>query len=158
MCGQDGACDQVFYSSRLQVEKLVETVKETGSIGSHVSFGQRDPCESLYRKVKSLFQPTTIRDPLSSNIGVVLRSTLPSEAAATESKEGKGRNMLTITTDNVSAKHIDADTLEPLEVTTQATIHPNLTGQMSAAHASTDPVTGDIFNYNLEFGPVHTYQ
>ncbi|KAK5110588.1 hypothetical protein LTR85_000988 [Meristemomyces frigidus] len=98
------------------------------------------------------------RDPLFSNVGVVLRETLPVEAASIDEQKRVGRRLITITTDTITAKHIDADTLEPLSITTQATIHPSLTGQMSAAHASHDLVTGEIFNYNLTLGPTHCYK
>lgn len=130
----DGSCDKVSYSSFMQVEKLMATVRETGNFGSAVSFGQRDPCNSLFRKAKSVFAPQSAKDPLSSNVGVVIRETLPAEAASIEEQKRVGRRLLTITTDAVTAKHIDADTLEPLSVTNQSTINPSLTGQMSAAH------------------------
>lgn len=134
--GPDGHCNRVSYSSFMQVEKLMATAKETGGVGPGVTFGQRDPCDSLFRKVKSVFAPQGSRDPLVSNVGVVIRETLPAEAASIDEQKRAGRRLITISTDTITAKHIDADTLEPLSVTTQATLHPSLTGQMSAAHVS----------------------
>lgn len=152
------SCDKVLYSSYMQVEKLMTAAKQNGSFGSSISFGQRDPCNSLFRKVKSVFAPQSVMDPHSSNVGVVIRETLPAEAASIEEQKRIGRRLITITTDSVTAKHIDADTLEPLSVTNQTTIDPRLTGQMSAAHAARDPITGDMFNFNLTLGPTHCYK
>ncbi|KAK6441671.1 hypothetical protein LTR95_002087 [Oleoguttula sp. CCFEE 5521] len=156
--GADGTCHRVSYSSFMQVEKLVATARDTGSLGAGITFGQRDPCDSLYRKAKSVFAPSTTSDPFSSNVGVVLRETLPAEAASIDEKRRTGRRLITISTDATTAKHIDADTLEPLGVTTQATIDPGLVGQMSAAHAAHDLTTGDIFNFNLTLGRTTCYK
>jgi torulene dioxygenase len=46
---------------------------------------------------------------------------------------------------------LDPETLEPIGVASQATLHPLLKGPSSATHSSRDPLTGDIFNYNLDF-------
>ncbi|KAK6440866.1 hypothetical protein LTR95_002908 [Oleoguttula sp. CCFEE 5521] len=156
--GAKGTCDRICYSSFMQVEKLMATARDTGSLGAGITFGQRDPCDSLYRKAKSVFAPSTTSDPLSSNVGVVLRETLPAEAASIDEKRRVGRRLITITTDTVTAKHVDADTLEPLSITSQAAINPSLIGQMSAAHASHDRMTGEIFNFNLTLGPTPCYK
>lgn len=131
-----GRCDRISYSSFMQVENLMSTVKNTGGVGGNITFGQRDPCNSLFRKVKSVFSPQGSGDPLFSNVGVVLRKTLPVEAASIHEQKRANRRLITISTDNIRAKHIDADTLEPLSVTTQADIDSSLSGQMSAAHVS----------------------
>jgi torulene dioxygenase len=47
---------------------------------------------------------------------------------------------------------LDPTTLEPIGIAEQTVLHPALKGQLSAAHAKTDPVTGEVFNYNLELG------
>lgn len=46
---------------------------------------------------------------------------------------------------------IDEQTLEPIGVASQKTLHRLLKGPGSAAHSKSDTVTGDVFNYNLEF-------
>jgi torulene dioxygenase len=156
--GSEG-CSEILYSSKMQVEELVKTAGDTGSVGSHVTFGERDPCDSLYRKVKSSFSPSKTREGLHANIGVALRRPVSSEvAAALKNKDHVVGDVLTISTDNSSVKHFDASTLEPLAVSTQGLLHPDLAGQLSAAHACEDPVTGDIFNYNLMLGPNHIYR
>lgn len=155
--GNEG-CSEILYSSKMQAEELASSARETGSVGSHVTFGERDPCDSLYRKVKTSFSPSKTREGLHTNIGVALRRPVQTEAAAFKKLDRTVPDVLTVTTDNPSVKHIDASNLEPLAVSTQSLLHPDLAGQMSAAHACEDPVTGDIFNYNLTFGPKHTYR
>lgn len=160
--GSEQGCSEILYSSKMQTEELVQAAEQTGRVGSHVNFAERDPCDTLYRKIKSSFAPSTPQKSLHANIGVALRWPVSSEATAAAAARKHGTrasgDVLTITTDNPSVKHMDASTLEPLEVSTQALLHPDLTGQMSAAHASEDPVTGDIFNYNLTLGPSHVYR
>lgn len=45
---------------------------------------------------------------------------------------------------------LDPETLEPIGVASQATLHPLLKGPSSATHSSVHP-NGDVYNYNLEF-------
>ena len=47
---------------------------------------------------------------------------------------------------------LNPETLEPVGIAQQNVLHPLLKGPSSAAHACHDPITGDIYNYNLEFG------
>ena len=146
------------YTSKLHAEELVRSAQGTGSVGSHVTFGERDPCDSFYRKVKSSFLPSKPRVGLHANIGVAMRRPLESELAALPTMTPGIPDVLTVTTDNNAVKHIDAVTLQPLEVTTQDLLHPDLGGPLSAAHAREDPVTGDVFNYNLTLGPTPVYR
>ena len=53
---------------------------------------------------------------------------------------------------------IDPETLAPYGVTSQKTLHSELKGPLSSAHAEYDPITGDAYNYNLEFGRNGTYR
>jgi torulene dioxygenase len=142
----------------MQVEQLVSNAQETDSVGSHITFGERDPCDTLYRKVKSTFSSSRTHEGLHANIGVAFRRPLASEEAALKKAGHAISDVLAITTDNATVKHMNAASLEPLDVTTQAVLHPDLGGQMSAAHACEDAVTGDIFNYNLTLGPTHVYR
>jgi len=48
--------------------------------------------------------------------------------------------------------------LEPIGIARQSNLHPELTGVGSGAHAKSDPATGDVFNYNLDFGRTGTYR
>lgn len=138
------------------MDEQIEYARATGKLKG-ITFGQkRDPCDTLYQKFKSTFSSQADRSVRSSNIGVALRDTLPAEAATIP--EASSRRLMTVVTDNTLAKTFDRDTLEPLGVTDQQTIHKSLSGPVSGAHAAHDPVTGDIFNYNLSFGSSATYK
>jgi torulene dioxygenase len=60
--------------------------------------------------------------------------------------------------DHHMVKKIDPETLEPQGIALQEVLHPELKGPMSASHAKSDPDTGDLFNFNLEFGRPSTYR
>jgi torulene dioxygenase len=69
----DGAC-KVFYNSRRQNDALVEHARKHGNLDG-VSFGQkRDPCESLFQKMKTSFttatNPPRLEDVELRNVGV----------------------------------------------------------------------------------------
>ncbi|KAJ7874447.1 retinal pigment epithelial membrane family protein [Mycena leptocephala] len=133
----DGTC-KVLYSSRRQVDALIERVRKTGRLDG-VTFGQkRDPCDSLFKKVKTTFEATRAKDPELVNVGVSISANVPGFA---------------------SDKHDhDPETLAPLGVTDQTVLHQDLTGELSCAHPEFDPQTGDIFNYNLKLGPTPVYR
>jgi len=54
-------------------------------------------------------------------------------------------------------KEIDPETLEPIRLANQSVLYPLLKRPMSSTHTMSDPESGDIFNYNLEFGRYATY-
>lgn len=62
------------------------------------------------------------------------------------------------TTDACTYQELHPDTLEPLGYANQSRLHPDLNGLLSCAHAEQDPETGDMFNFNLDFGRVATCQ
>ncbi|KAI6792354.1 hypothetical protein KC363_g6397 [Hortaea werneckii] len=154
IAGRDGACSEIWYSSRGQVDELLEQAKKEGRLDI-LSFGQkRDPCDSFYRKLKSAFVPATPQP----HAGVAVRPTLPAEETKARADDDHGGRLLTLTTDNATTKLFDFDTLEPVGIAQQDNLHPSLIGPMSAAHASHDPVTGETFNYNLAFGRIPAYR
>lgn len=53
---------------------------------------------------------------------------------------------------------LDPQTLEPIGTAQQTSLHPSLKGPSSATHAKSDPNTGDLYNYNLEYGRKGTYR
>ncbi|KAJ7111357.1 dioxygenase [Mycena epipterygia] len=143
-----GACT-VLYSSRRQVDPLIERVRKTGRLDG-VTFGQkRDPCDSLFKKVKTMFEPTTTRDPGFVNVGVSI--------SANVAGISNGSSLVSFTDAAVMKTH-DRETLAPLGVTDQTALHPSLTGDLSCAHPEFDPLTRDVFNYNLKFGPTPVYR
>jgi torulene dioxygenase len=100
--------------------------------------------------LKTVFEPSHNLDPSVSNVGVTIsanRSGLPPRP-----KTLVGR------TDNSLIKEIDMETLEPIGVTDQGKLHPDLKGPLSCAHAQYDHKTGDVYNYNLKLGPSSTYR
>lgn len=63
--------------------------------------------------------------------------------------------MMWIASDNAALGAVDASTLAPIGsggAALQSVLHPSLAGATSCAHAQRDPVTGDVFNYNLQGG------
>ena len=61
-------------------------------------------------------------------------------------------------TDACFYQSIDHETLEPIEIKYQTELHSELIGPLSASHAKRDPITGDVFNYNLELGLTPKYR
>ncbi|KAJ5720859.1 uncharacterized protein N7483_008793 [Penicillium malachiteum] len=160
----DDSQTRVLYNSRFSTDDMLESIRKTGSFG-RPGFGQnRDPCKEAFKKVETEFEP---RQSLStSNIGVTLSVNMPGfkkpsdeeESSAERWADSKGIRNLYAKTDFNAFKKLDPETLEPIGMATQASLHPDLTGQRSAAHARSDPVTGDVFNYNLTVGPTSIYR
>ncbi|KAJ7712563.1 carotenoid oxygenase [Mycena metata] len=148
-----GNC-KVLYSSRRQVDQLIERVRKTGRLNG-VTFGQkRDPCDTLFKKIKTAFEPTkSLAEAELFNVGVSISANV---AGFPSAKEGSKANLVTFTDSAVMKTH-DPETLAPLGVTDQTVLHPSLTGEISSAHPEFDPETGDVFNYNLKFGPTPVY-
>jgi torulene dioxygenase len=101
------------------------------------------------------------------NVGVTITtnsSGMPSNQSAANGIDGPSKadvrntGFAVLKTDNSQMKTIDIETLEPVGVTEQRQLHPDLKGPMSCAHAQHDHESGDVFNYNLDFGPVSTYR
>ncbi|KAL4992669.1 carotenoid oxygenase [Aspergillus falconensis] len=150
---EERGCCRVTYTSRSQVDELLEEGRKGGNIDKYITFGQkRDPCMSLFEKVKATFLPadaTKEKDrPGLSNVGVTVRPNMP----------GLPRDTITALSDSNQIQYLDLGTLEPVGVTTQKGLHLELKGPMSCAHAGYDPETGDLYNFNLDFGRSPTYR
>ncbi|MCJ1280166.1 hypothetical protein MMC21_007993 [Puttea exsequens] len=161
---------RVTYHSRHTCDGLIEKIRKDGGF-SAMSFGQqRDPCESLFKKVMSSFSAARSHDGKGVsgfNVGVTLKPDMPMPAAAVagrkNSKTGEDAKIapldtLWLKTDNAALQQIDPTTLEPLSVAKHPKLHPDLKGPFTGAHSCTDPVTGDWYNYNLEIGRTATYR
>lgn len=153
---------RVLYNSRFSTDELIEYVRKTGSL-ARLGFGQkRDPCKSIFNKVQSEFSPPT--GPSGMNIGVTLSVNMPGldpqpEGESTERwGASQGIRTLYAKTDYNGFKKLDPETLEPIGLATQESLHPELTGPLAASHARSDPKTGDMFNFNLELGRTCTYR
>ncbi|WEW54616.1 oxidoreductase [Emydomyces testavorans] len=149
---------RVIYNSRSTCDGLIAQIQKTGD-PRMMSFGRRyDPCRSLFQKVMSVF--TAMRDPAPDEVSmsVTLSAGFPGlEKIEKNQSSGKIRNLVN-KTDTSRLQSLDPETLEPVGLASQTILHPDLKGPMSAAHARSDPVTGDVFNYNLELGRKGTYR
>ncbi|EDU43634.1 Lignostilbene-alphabeta-dioxygenase [Pyrenophora tritici-repentis] len=151
---------KVTYRSRRTVDEYIETVRKTGKLDSVTFAAKRDPCNSFFSKVMAFFQSA----PNERNIGVTLSINMPGghKIGGTE-KSGinghtNGLQTLHVKTDSANIKQIDPETLEPTGFASQASLHPELKGPFSAAHAKSDPKNGDMYNFNLDFGYKSTYR
>ncbi|RHZ56142.1 putative dioxygenase [Aspergillus thermomutatus] len=155
----DGNC-RVFYNSRFQVDALMEEARRTGDLKA-VTFGQkRDPCESFFHKMKTVFEPSGFNsNPQLVNANVTVVANMPGMLkhgpAVPASSQFK---VLTCLTDANQITHAEPETLEPLAASTQQELHPELKGQLSCAHPQFDPETGDVYNYNLHLGARGTFR
>lgn len=151
---------KVQYRSRRIVDEYLEIVRKTGRVDC-VTFGpKRDPCKSYFKKVSSMFFPADD----TRNIGVTLSINMPGGGFTKDSPKpmlnGHTNGVATLhtKTDSWQLKKIDPETLEPLGLADQSMLHPDLKGAFSSAHAKSDPITGDIFNFNMDFGLKSTYR
>ncbi|KAF5026240.1 hypothetical protein F66182_1671 [Fusarium sp. NRRL 66182] len=155
---------QVWYSSRRQADEWVENVKKKGW-RSGMTFGQKaDPCVGIFAKVMSIFEPKM------GNHNVAVLANVPGlpsdekqpENGTTTNNGPLGHRVnasnIFVATDYAGMRRIDPSTLEPLGEATQSQLHPSLSGPCSCAHAQRDPISGDMFNFNLSFGRVPTYR
>lgn len=147
---------KVQYRSRRTVDEYLETVRKTGKVDCTTFGPQRDPCESYFKKVSSMF--TSSRD--TKNVGVTLSINMPGGGFQKSMVNGHTNGIVTLhaKTDSSQLKKIDPETLQPLGLVDQSILHPDLKGAFSAAHAKSDPITGDVFNFNLDFGANCTYR
>ncbi|KAJ5173208.1 hypothetical protein N7492_005801 [Penicillium capsulatum] len=156
-----GDSTRVLYNSRFSTDGLMEKARKTGCMDK-LSFGQKyDPCKVVFSKAQSEFVSP---DPDSKNIGVTLSVNMPGLDAPSDEDSSerwapsKGIRTLYAKTDYNAFKKLDPETLEPIGLATQESLHPDLNGPLAASHARSDPNTGDMFNYNLSLGETSTYR
>ncbi|KAL8408460.1 hypothetical protein RB594_007052 [Gaeumannomyces avenae] len=158
---------RVTHNSRLTSDGVIERLRRTGYMADFTFGAKRDPCLSLFQKVQSVFTPL-VRSrpdlaPNAANVSVSLSPNFPGLSRTGERQEteeaapaSRGRRLvanLANKTDSATMQMLDPETLEPTGLVRQRSLHPSLTGPLSAAHACRDPDTGDVFNYNLDLGP-----
>jgi len=150
----------VQYRSRRTVDEHLEVIRKEGTLKNFTFGAKRDPCENFFKKVMGVF----FAKRNTQNIGVTLSANLPGNGASLSGEKplinGHTNKIETlhVKTDAPTVKRIDPETLEPLGIAHQTSLHPDLNGEFSAAHAKSDPVTGDVFNFNLKFGHKNTYR
>ena len=128
-----------------QEDKWIETV----SVAVHPNFpGLEAASGNLSERIPgaktAATEPATGPSAATSNTGSGHQAKLPKS--------------VWITTDNSLMKQCDPRTMEPIGFATQKILHPDLKGPLSCAHAQRDPVTGDVFNFNEDFGKDATYR
>ncbi|KAE9962913.1 hypothetical protein BLS_009901 [Venturia inaequalis] len=150
---------KVIYNSRNTVDQLILNVEKTGVL-DNVTFAQkREPCQSYFSKVMSVFWPAGDDSGRNKNVGVTLSINHPGAATSQKTNHASGIRHLTLKTDAMMLKSIDPVTLEPIGWATQSSLHPQLKGHLSGAHAKSDPITGNVYNYNLDIvGTRPTYR
>ena len=153
---------RVLYNSRFSSDALIELARKTGSV-DRIGFAQKcDPCRAAFNKSQSEFFPH--RGPEFEDTGVTLSVNMPGlDLSSEETSTGrwdafKGIQTLHAKTDKNIFKKLDPETLEPIGLASQASLHPDLNGPLAASHARSDPATGDVFNFNLSIGPTCTYR
>lgn len=157
---------RVLYSSRRQGDEFVKYVQDKGSFGDTVSFGQRsDPCVGMFSKVMSCFRALDqgSKARLYDNLNVAVLPAPKLNKGASNNSNNKDSNSnsskVWLTSDIASLRTLDTTTLSPQgPLTLQSDLHPSLKGALSSAHAQICPRTGDLFNYNLQPGPVASYR
>ena len=162
---RENGIQKVVYSSRFQVDSLMEDLVKTGNYTGY-TFGQkRDPCAGIFRKICALFVPTPYATPSNTNVPVTVSANFTgfpiSNLTSNTSSKGHKSEIVThlvVRTDEGRLKALDPQTLQPIGVAHQSCLHPLLRGPLSASHAKSDPETGDVFNYNLDLGKDAVYR
>lgn len=165
----------VMYSSRRQSEALMQQIQQTGRHAVY-TFGQRnDPCMGLFSKFMAAFYAAIPKPgrPSSENVCVTVQVSPPGFGTGTKEDKPNGKSTepgqnlghrsgypasVWLATDTSSYRQIDPMTLEPIGFATQAILHPDLKGPLSCAHGQRDPTTGDMFNFNQNFGKDAVYR
>lgn len=159
---QPGSPVRVTYNSRLTSDGLIEKIKRTGSLDGFTFAAKYDPCKSFFQKVQSVFRQEAPPAPNELSVSVTMSANYPGLSRTGEKLHGSHDSKAAVTlcnkTDTNVFQMLDPETLEPIGVAHQNTLHPDLTGVGSGAHAKSDPATGDVFNYNLDFGRTGTYR
>lgn len=157
---------RVVYNSRSTCDALIARIRKTGQLNTMTFAAKYDPCKSLFSKCVSVFRTAAnsergSHDPSGRTMAVTMSVNYPGlpKSDGSPMKNGKGTvHTLCNKTDTSAFQMLDPETLEPVGLTSQLTLHPELVGQLSATHGRACPITGDIFNYNLALGRTTTYR
>jgi torulene dioxygenase len=149
---------RVTYNSRLACDGLIKQIQKTGKLDS-LTFGAKyDPCTSIFKKASSFFiksAPAAAPDEITNAVSMsVNHPGLTSKGAKSDQPQpNASKRVVSVAnkSDNDLLQMLDPETLEPIGIARQKTLHPDLTGPSSSTHAKSDPVTGDVYNFNLDF-------
>ena len=157
------------YNSRLTSDGLIEKVRQTGRLDGMTFAAKYEPCKTFFQKLQSFFLPATLiipkgpAKPNEANVGVTMSINFPGISSTGIAVDGPRDNnkisSFCTKTDASVLQMLDSETLEPIGLARQDVLHPELKGPLSGAHAKSDPETGDVYNFNLQFGgPQGTYR
>ena len=154
---------RVTYNSRLTCDGVIERVQRTGKYEGYTFGTKYDLCTTYFQKLKSFFTPVAPAHKADEvNQSVTVSANLPgltlNGERSNQGVENKKISTLCNRTDGSSFQMLDPQTLEPIGLAEQKTLHPELKGPCSATHAKSDPITGDVFNYNLEISRTGIYR
>ncbi|TFK46215.1 carotenoid oxygenase [Heliocybe sulcata] len=150
------------HSTALGLQSLYE---EAGKVPG-VTFGQQDPCETIFSKFFTAFKQLGAdaldqRGPDGVNVSVTLTPDMPgfaSHHAAPSGSSSGGPRYIISKSDYNALQMLDPDTLRPLHAYTYESLDPRLDGSTSAAHSCLDKETREFYNFTLKFGSAPTYK
>jgi len=153
---------EVWYRSRKANPAAELSIMEKG-VKLPFAFGPSDPCETFFQKFTTFFKQTIgiiPHRPEEDNVSVTLTPNMPGFAVPSSHTANKvsGIEYIVAKTDADMLSILDPETLEVLGPAHYRDLNPKLKGSaLSAAHACTDPINGDLFNYVYKFGPSAGY-
>lgn len=149
----------------MNVDSLMEDIAAKGRYDGYTFAQKSDPCMSLFvEKAMCLFTAVPRATPGNTNVPVTIATSevgFPADCVIANPTKGHTMSKashLVARTDEGHIKALDPETLEPIGIAHQQSLHHLLKGPLSASHSQTDPSTGDVFNYNLDLGYETTYR
>ena len=149
---------EVWYMNRRASLGAEQSIVEHGTRVSF-SFAGNDPCETYFQKFVTFFKHAVgiVPNPDGglNNVSVTLTPNMPGVAPPSSRTTNKvnGVEYIVAKTDAHVLSILDPETLQVLAPTSYGDVDPALEGGiLSAAHACTDPITGDLFNFVYKFG------
>lgn len=148
----------MWYRSRKSGDRQEKLIAETGRF-SITTFAQDDPCETTFQKFSVVFDPAVTPEtpeqpnhPSSISPAVTLTADMPGVSLpashSTSKSTSSGPGYIVAKTDADVYQVLDADTLEPLVLSTYGDMDTRLKdGSLCGAHSCTDPKTRDFYNY-----------
>lgn len=142
---------------------MIERIRRTGKDEGFTFAAKYDICTSYFQKLQGFFIPAPkVEVPTQINMSVTLSANFPGlNGIGGRIDRGSGKSKIISLCNKSDISYfqmLDPQTLEPIGLAEQKSLHPSLKGPSSATHAKSDPVTGDVFNYNLEYGRKGTYR
>ncbi|KAJ7112762.1 carotenoid oxygenase [Mycena crocata] len=136
------------HRSRYATEMLQDYIKTTGKYDHLMSFGQADPCQSLFGHFFSKFKP---KKPFpQGKSSVTIGVTITPHFNGFSTPDGANSDEFVVKTDTNTLQILDRVTLEPIRMDTYASVSSELDGRLSASHAVDGE--GNFYNFTLGFG------